>query len=103
MKVDVEERSDDDFDDEWISASGPERERIGRSFVDVVVGEEDEYKRGKVVDAAKSDSFDCVYFQHYNHKRCPAQPAKDAMEQTACTEFPPWKMRGSDFVWDPKN
>ena len=25
------------------------------------------------------------------------------MEQTACVEFPPWKKRGSDFIWDPEN
>ena len=55
-----------------------------------------EYKHGKVVDVVESDSFNGVYFQYYNHKRRPVQPAKDAMEQTACTEFPPWKKRGSD-------
>ena len=60
---DVEECSDDDFNDEWISASGPEREYIGRSFDDVAVGEEDKYKHGKVVDVVESDSFNGVYFQ----------------------------------------
>ena len=54
---DVEEHNDDDFNDEWISASGPEREYMGRSFVDVAVGEEDEYKHGKVVDVVERDSF----------------------------------------------
>ena len=79
------------------------KEYIGRTFVDVAIGEEDEYEHGKVVDVVKSNSFNGVYFQYYNHKRCPAQPTKDAMEQTACKEFSPWKRRGSDFVWDPKN
>ena len=73
---DVEEHSDDDFNDEWISASGPEREYIGRSFDDVAVGEEDKYKHGKVVDVVKSDSFNGVYFQYYNHRRCPATNKK---------------------------
>ena len=49
------------------------------------------------------DSFEGVYFQYYNHKRYPVQPTKDEMEQTACVEFPPWKKRGSDFIWDPEN
>ena len=48
-----------------------------------------------------SYSFNGVHFQRYNHKRFPAQPTKDKMEQTA--ESPPWKKRGPDFVWDPKN
>ena len=79
---DVEECSDDDdddddFNDEWISANGSEREYIGRTFVDVAIGEEDEYEHGKVVDVVKSDSFNGVYFQYYNHKRCPEQPTKD--------------------------
>ena len=76
-------------------------EEIGVSSI--AVGEEDEYKHGKVVDVVESDSFNGVYFQYYNHKRCPVQLTKDTMEQTACTEFPPWKTRGSDFVRDPKN
>ena len=76
-------------------------EEIGISSI--AVGEEDEYKHGKVVDVVESDSFNGVYFQCYNHKRCPVQPTKDAMEQTACTEFPSWKKRGSDFVRDPQN
>ena len=46
-------------------ASGPEHEYIGRSFVDVAVGEEDEYKHGEVVDVVKSDSFSGVYFPFY--------------------------------------
>ena len=44
-----------------------DREYIGRSFVGVAVGEEDEYTRGKVVDVVKSDSFNSVHFQHCNH------------------------------------
>ena len=47
--------------------------------------------------------FEGVHFQRHNHKRYPAQPTKDEMEQTACVEFPPWKKRGSDFAWDPEN
>ena len=63
VDADVEERSsDDDFNDEWISASGPEREYIGRTFIDVTVGEEDEFKRGKFVDVVECDSFEGVYF-----------------------------------------
>ena len=104
IDANVEERSsDDDFNDEWISASGPEREYIGRTFIDVTVGEEDEFKHGKVVEVVECDSFEGVYFQYYNHKRYPVQPTKDEMEQTACVEFPPWKKRGSDFIWDPEN
>ena len=30
------------------------------------------------------------------------QLTKDEMEQTACVEFPPWKKRGSDLIWDLK-
>ena len=52
---DVEEcNSDEDFLKDWISASGPEGEYIGRAFVDVVVKEEDDLKHGKVVDVVKS-------------------------------------------------
>ena len=76
-------------------------EEIGISSI--AVGEKDEYKHGKVVDVVERDSFNGVDFQYYNHKRCPVQPTKDAIEQTACTEFSLWKKRGSDFVWDPKN
>ena len=62
IDANVEERSsDDDFNDEWISASGPEREYIGRTFIDVTVGEEDEFKRGKVVEVVECDSFEGVY------------------------------------------
>ena len=28
------------------------------------------------------------------------QPTKDEVEQTACVKFPPWRKRGSDFIWD---
>ena len=74
IDANVEERSsDDDFNDEWISASGPEREYIGRTFIDVTVGEEDEFKHGKVVEVVECDSFEGVYFQYYNHKRYPVQ------------------------------
>ena len=68
----------------------------------VTVGEEDEFKHGEVVEVVECDSFEGVYFQYYNHKRYPAQPTKDEMEQTACALFPPWKKRGSDFVWGPE-
>ena len=46
--------------------------------------------------------FEGVHFQHYNHKRYPLQPTKDEIEQTARVEFPPWKKRGSDLIWDLK-
>ena len=104
MYANMEERSsDDDFNNEWISASGPKREYIGRTFIDVTVGEEDEFKHGEVVEVVECDSFEGVHFQYYNHKRYPVQSTKDEMEQTACVEFPPWKKRGSDFAWDPEN
>ena len=42
---DVEECSDDDdFNDEWISADGSEREYIGRTFVNVAVGEKEAWR-----------------------------------------------------------
>jgi hypothetical protein len=28
------------------------------------------------------------------------QPTRDEMEQTVCAEFPPWKNRRFDFVWE---
>ena len=60
-------------------------------------------KHGKVVEAVECDSFEGVHLQHYNHKRYQVQPTKDEVEQTACVEFPPWRKRGSDFIWDPEN
>ena len=45
-----------------LSANGSECEYIGRTFVDVAVGEEDEYEHCRVVDVVKSDSFNGVYF-----------------------------------------
>ena len=40
----------------------PRRKRQGRRSMEI--GEEGEYKHGKVVDVVKSDSFNGVYFQH---------------------------------------
>ena len=100
----MEERSsDDDFNNEWISASGPKREYIGRTSIDVTVGEEDEFGRGEVVEVVERDSFEGVHLQYHNHKRYPVQPTKKEMEQTACVGFPPWIKRGSDFIWDTEN
>ena len=42
-------------------------------------------------------------YDNYDHKRYQVQPTKDEVEQTACVEFPPWRKRGSDFIWDPEN
>ena len=62
------------------------------------------YTLGLLLDeVVECNSFEGVYFQYYNHKRYPAQPTKDEMERTACVELPPWKKRGSDFIWDPEN
>ena len=64
VDANVEERSGDgDLSSEWISASGPGRERVGGALIDVTVGEEDELRSGKAVEAVERDSFEGVHLQ----------------------------------------
>ena len=58
--------SDDDLDSQRIIVSGPEREYIGRTCLDITIGEDDDFKYGKVVELVKRNSFNSIHFQYYN-------------------------------------
>jgi len=85
----------------WKSVDGVERQYIGKTFVDVTLSDDDEFKLCTVVDVVQNDEYDSKFFRRNAHS---GYPCDDLLETTQCEEFPPFKSSGSDFEWtvEPK-
>ena len=88
----------------WKSVDGVERQYIGKTFVDVTLSDDDEFKLCTVVDVVQNDEYDSKFFRYYDRNAHSGYPCDDLLETTQCEEFPPFKSSGSDFEWtvEPK-